>query len=132
MSNELIKKEYKKKLKLINQYNKKYYDDNVSEVSDSEYDYLKEEILSLEKKYNLLDHKNSPSINVGYKPSKNFQKVSHKVPMLSLSNAFNEEDLNNFLKKIMNYLDLDRSSTIEFSAEPKIDGISASLIYKKG
>ena len=49
MSNELIKKEYKNKLKLINQYNKRYYDDNVSEVSDSEYDYLKEEILSLEK-----------------------------------------------------------------------------------
>ncbi|MDB9746616.1 NAD-dependent DNA ligase LigA [Candidatus Pelagibacter sp.] len=132
MSNELVKKEYKNKLKLINQYNKRYYDDNISEVSDSDYDYLKEEILSLEKKHNFLDHKNSPSKNVGYKPSKNFQKVPHKVPMLSLSNAFNENDLDNFLKKIMNYLDLDSSSAIEFSAEPKIDGISASLIYKKG
>ena len=132
MNNELIKNEYKKKIKLINKYNKKYYDDNVSEISDSEYDCLKEEILSLEKRYNFLDHKNSPSKNVGYKPSKNFKKAAHRVPMLSLSNAFTEDDLDNFLKKIMNYLDLDRSNTIVFSAEPKIDGISASLIYKKG
>jgi DNA ligase (NAD+) len=132
MSNELVKKEYKNKIKLINQYNKKYYDDNFSEVSDSEYDNLKEEILLLEKKYNFLDHKNSPSKNVGYKPSKNFRKVPHKVPMLSLSNAFTQDDLENFFKKIMNYLHLDKSNIIEFSAEPKIDGISASLIYKKG
>ena len=132
MNNELIKNEYIKKIKLINKYNKKYYDDNVSEISDSEYDCLKEEILSLEKRYNFLDHKNSPSKNVGYKPSKNFKKAAHRVPMLSLSNAFTEDDLDNFLKKIMNYLDLDRSNTIVFSAEPKIDGISASLIYKKG
>ena len=101
MSNELVKKEYKNKIKLINQYNKKYYDDNFSEVSDSEYDNLKEEILLLEKKYNFLDHKNSPSKNVGYKPSKNFRKVPHKVPMLSLSNAFTQDDLENFFKKII-------------------------------
>ncbi len=132
MSNELIQKEYKKKIKLINHYNKKYYDNNVSEISDSNYDYLKKEVLLLEKKYNFLNHKSSPSQTVGYKPSKNFQKLLHRVPMLSLSNAFTKEDLENFHKKIMNYLDLDNSNILEFSAEPKIDGISASLIYKKG
>ena len=69
---------------------------------------------------------------MGFKPSKNFQKVKHKVPMLSLGNAFNEEDLKNFEKKIVNFLSLKDASTIEYSAEPKIDGISASLIYIKG
>ena len=132
MNNDLIQKEYEKKIKLIYHYNKRYYNDDISEINDSEYDYLKREILLLEKKYNFLSHKNSPSKSVGYKPSKNFKKIQHKAPMLSLSNAFTKSDLDNFLKKIMNYLDLDSSNTIEFSAEPKIDGISASLIYKKG
>ncbi len=63
---------------------------------------------------------------------KNFQKVKHKVPMLSLGNAFNEEDLKNFEKKIINFLSLKNSNSIEYSAEPKIDGISASLIYVNG
>ena len=65
---------------------------------------LKKEIINLEKKYKFLNHKNSPSKVVGFKPSKNFKKIQHKVPMLSLSNAFDEEDLINFEKKIKNYL----------------------------
>ena len=69
---------------------------------------------------------------VGYKPSKNFNKYPHKVPMLSLANAFTEEDLINFEKKILNYLSIKNDFVIEYSAEPKIDGISASLIYKNG
>ena len=74
----------------------------------------------------------SPSKSVGFKPSKNFQKVKHKVPMLSLGNAFNEDDLKTFEKKIINFLSLKEKNIIEYSAEPKIDGISASLIYIKG
>ena len=70
--------------------------------------------------------------SVGFKPSKNFQKIKHKVPMLSLGNAFNEEDLKNFEKKIINFLSLKDVNSIEYSAEPKIDGISASLIYING
>ena len=68
----------------------------------------------------------------GYKPSKNFKKITHRVPMLSLANAFTEEDLNNFEKKILNYLDKGKNFEIFYSAEPKIDGISASLNYKNG
>ena len=74
--------------------------------------------------------KDSPSNSVGFKPSKNFKKATHKVPMLSLANAFTQEDLVNFEKKILNYLDKEVGFKIEYSAEPKIDGISASLIYK--
>ncbi len=132
MKHEKIKKDYLKKIQRIIQLNKNYFDNNNPLVSDSEYDDLKKEILDLEKKFKFLEHKNSPSRSVGYKPSKNFQKVAHKVPMLSLSNAFSEEDLLNFEKKIINYLDEKVNFKIEYSAEPKIDGISASLFYKDG
>ncbi len=132
MKKDLIKKKYYEKVELINRYNKKYYDENISEISDDAYDYLKREILNLEIEYSFLKHKKSPSSSVGFKPSKNFKKVNHKVPMLSLSNAFDEDDLKNFEKKILNYLDFKEEFNIEYSAEPKIDGISASLIYKSG
>ena len=127
-----IKKDYLRRIKKLIKFNESYYNKNKSLVSDADYDLLKEEIINLEKTYNFLDHKDSPSKIVGYKPSKTFKKLSHKVPMLSLSNAFTEEDLINFEKKIINYLDEKSSYEIEYSAEPKIDGISASLIYKKG
>jgi len=69
---------------------------------------------------------------VGFKPSKKFSKVPHKIPMLALGNVFNENDLINFEKKILNYINDFKFEEIEYSAEPKIDGISASLIYKDG
>jgi DNA ligase (NAD+) len=127
-----IKKSYLKKINQITKYNQGYYEKNEPLVTDYEYDELKYEILELEKKYKFLIHKNSPSKIVGFKPSKNFKKIKHKVPMLSLANAFNEEDLINFEKKIVNYLDEKKNFEIEYSVEPKIDGISASLIYKNG
>ena len=132
MNDKEINKNYLKKIKLIKKYNKLYYNKNSSIISDYEFDILKKEVLELEKKYSFLKNKSSPSLTVGFKPSKNFKKVKHKVPMLSLGNAFNEEDLLNFEKKIFNFLSLRESNEIEYSAEPKIDGISASLIYKKG
>jgi len=132
MTQNEIKKKYLKKIKIIQKYNQFYYDKNKSIINDYEFDTLKKEVLELERKYNFLNNKNSPSKKVGYTPSKNFKKVKHKVPMLSLGNAFNEADLLNFEKKISNFLSLEKSSKIEFSAEPKIDGISASLFYKNG
>ena len=132
MDENLLKKKYNQKIKLINYYNKKYYNDNLSEVLDSEYDTLKKEIVLLEEKFDFLRSKSSPSLIVGHKPSRYFKKVTHRVPMLSLANAFTEEDLINFEKKIMNFLNKTADFEIEYSAEPKIDGISASLIYKNG
>ncbi len=127
-----IKKEYIKKIKLFQKYSKEYYNNDNSLISDQEFDILKSDILNLEKKYNFLSNKNSPSLSVGSIPSKNFKKVKHKVPMLSLGNAFNEGDLINFEKKIFNFLSLNSTEKIEYTVEPKIDGISASLIYKDG
>ena len=127
-----VKKKYLKQIEILQQHNKLYYNTSNPIISDKEYDKLKKSILELEDKHKFLINKNSPSQSVGFKPSKNFQKIKHKVPMLSLSNAFNEQDLRNFEKKIINFLSLNNANNIEYSAEPKIDGISASLIYIDG
>ena len=132
MNKKAIEVEYNKKIKLYDKYNKHYYNNSSPKVSDKEYDELKHDILSLEKKYKFINSEKSPSKTVGYKPSKNFKKVEHRAPMLSLSNAFSEEDLNNFEKKILKFLSKQNNFKIYYSAEPKIDGISASLTYKKG
>ena len=132
MKKATIKKEYSNKIELFIKYSEYYYDKNKSLVSDHEFDLLKKEIVHLEDTYSFLENKKSPKKIVGFKPSKNFEKVKHKVPMLSLGNAFNEEDLRSFEKKIINFLSLRDKDIIEYSAEPKIDGISASLIYING
>ena len=84
---------YNKKIKLLDTYNKFYYEKSSPKVTDEIFDKLKEEIQLLEKKHDFLKSKNSPSKIVGYKPSKNFKKDLHRIPMLSLANAFTEEDL---------------------------------------
>ena len=132
MSNDFIKKDYLKKIKFIQKHNNHYYNKDKPIIPDNEFDALKKNVIDLENKYNFLNNKNSPSQSVGFKPSKNFQKIKHRVSMLSLGNAFNEEDLQNFEKKIINFLSLKNFNIIEYSAEPKIDGISASLIYLNG
>ena len=125
------KKEYKEKIKQFKKYSKKYFEDSAPIVSDHDFDLLKKEILDLERKFDFKD-KDSPSNALGFAPSKNFEKYPHRVKMLSLANAFNEEDLINFEKKIINFLNLNKNFEFEYSAEPKIDGISASLTYKSG
>ncbi|MDC0079274.1 NAD-dependent DNA ligase LigA [Candidatus Pelagibacter sp.] len=132
MNKKEIHKEYKKKIKLINNYNNYYYNESSPLVSDKKYDEIKKDILLLEKNYKYLNSEKSPSKIIGYKPSKNFIKVQHKVRMLSLLNAFDEDDLLNFEKRILNFLSQKEKFEITYSAEPKIDGISASLIYKNG
>ena len=124
-------KKYKKKIKLYKEYSKKYFEDSSPLVSDHDFDLLKKEILDLEKKFNFSDQ-DSPSKTLGFTPSKNFEKHPHRVKMLSLANAFDEKDLINFEKKMINFLNLTKNFEFEYSAEPKIDGISASLTYKKG
>ena len=126
---ESIKKVYVDKIKNLKKHNELYYSKDNPKITDKEYDELKQSILDLEKKYLYLNHRDSPSKSVGFKPSKNFQKKKHKVPMLSLSNKFDKEDLTNIEKKIKNYLDLRSNHIFEYSVEPKIDGISASLTY---
>ena len=125
-----IKKYYKKKINELKIHNKLYFEKNSPKIPDSQYDKLKREILDLEKKYDFLKSDSSPSSTLGYTPSKNFVKSKHRVKMLSLANAFDFDDLENFEKKIFNYLN--EKINLEYSVEPKIDGISASLTYKNG
>ena len=128
--NKEVEKIYKRKIKEFQKHNKLYYDKSTPAISDREFDELKADIINLEKKHSFLRSTKSPSNSVGFKPSKNFEKFKHKVQMLSLSNAFDREDLINFEKKILNYLN--EKISLEYSVEPKIDGISASLTYLNG
>ena len=132
MKKEQIRNLYKKKIKEFKHHNFLYFEKNNPKLTDGDFDKLKNEILELEKNYKYLNDKDSPSNSIGFKPSKNFKKILHNVPMLSLANAFTQEDLLNFEKKILNYLDRGSDFEIKYSAEPKIDGISASLIYRHG
>ena len=130
MKKSEIKKKYETKIQDLKRHNKLYFEDSSPKISDKEYDNLKKEIIKLEKKYSYLKSSSSPSTTLGYSPSKNFIKSKHRVKMLSLSNAFDIEDLKNFEKRIFNYLN--KKIEVEYSVEPKIDGISASLTYKNG
>ncbi len=127
MNKDLVKNKYNLKIKEFNKHNRLYYNKSKPIITDAEYDRLKNEIIILEKKYKYLRNNSSPNLQVGFKPSKSFEKFKHKVPMLSLANAFGEEDLINFEKKIFNYLS--KNIKFDYSVEPKIDGISASLTY---
>ncbi len=132
MKKKEIQKKYKNYIKIYKRYNEYYFNKSKPLVKDDKYDQLKREIINLEKEYEFLASKNSPTKTVGYKPSKNFKKALHRVPMLSLANAFSEDDLINFEKKLLNFLSKEPGFKLSYSAEPKIDGISASLTYKYG
>jgi len=132
MQKKEIEKIYIKKINKLKKYDKAYFEHDSPLISDKDYDGIKQEVLDLERKYKYLKDQNSPSQKVGYKPSARFKKVDHEVPMLSLSNAFSKENVADFIKKIRNFLNLKNSDKIVFSAEPKIDGISASLKYIDG
>ena len=130
MKESEIRNNYLKKINELKKHNKLYFEDSSPLISDKDYDKIKKDILNLEKKFSYLKDPSSPSISLGFTPSKNFIKSKHRVKMLSLSNAFDTEDLENFEKKIFNYLN--KKIELEYSVEPKIDGISASLTYKNG
>ena len=132
MERKEIEKVYFKKINDLKKFDKAYFDEDNPIISDRDYDYIKQEVLNLERKYSYLKNKNSPSQKIGYEPSGKFKKVKHDIPMLSLANAFSKENIEDFLKKIKNFLNIKDYEKIVFSAEPKIDGISASLKYIDG
>jgi len=118
--------------KFLSQQDKYYYQDNYSAINDSDYDKLKNYHLQILENYPFLKKESKYLENIGFMPSEKFSKVKHKIPMLSLSNIFDEVGLDDFYEKIRKYLNLSSDSTPEIVSEPKIDGLSASLLYKKG
>ena len=109
-----------------------YYQDDNPALTDAEYDALRKELIALEADHPHLIQKNSPTQSVGTKPSGNFGKIKHNVPMLSLDNAFSDEDVADFVARVKRFLSLPGNSSLGFTAEPKIDGLSAALRYEKG
>jgi DNA ligase (NAD+) len=132
MTNKLILvEEFKKKVKKLKNYNDLYFNKDKPSVSDAFYDSFKREIINLENNNNFLKDLKLLKALVGSTPSNKFKKIKHLRPMLSLSNTFNINDMKDFLKKIKNFLN-NKNNNIELFSEPKIDGISATLIYEKG
>src|SRR4051794_26060293 len=112
-------------------HDKRYYQEDAPVISDAEYDSLRQRFNAIEDRFPDLVTSESPSQKVGAAPSGRFKKVRHAVPMLSLDNAFAEEDLRDFVSRIERFLKL-TDDKIDFSAEPKIDGLSMSLRYEGG
>ncbi|MCB1921980.1 MAG: NAD-dependent DNA ligase LigA, partial [Candidatus Competibacteraceae bacterium] len=100
--------------------------------SDAEYDALKRRNAAIEARFPDLKRADSPSDQVGAAPAEGFGKIRHAVRMLSLANAFDEQDVTDFDARIRRYLALDDQTTLTYTAEPKIDGLSLSLRYERG
>ena len=116
----------------IRGHDERYYQQDAPTVSDAEYDALRRRYQAIEARFPDLRTNDSLSLRVGAAPSPRFAKVRHVVPMLSLDNAFSEQDVVDFVARIRRFLRLSDDEKITFSAEPKIDGLSMSLRYDEG
>jgi DNA ligase (NAD+) len=125
------KVEHKRLALEIESHDRRYYQEDAPTVSDAEYDALRQRFNAIEAKYPEFVTSDSPSQKVGAAPTGRFRKVRHAVPMLSLDNAFAEQDVLDFVGRIERFLKL-KDDQIDFSAEPKIDGLSMSLRYEGG
>ena len=113
---------------LINYHNNRYYNEDSPEISDFEYDKLMKELIKLEEENPKLKRADSPSSRVGGKPLDKFNQVTHKIPMLSLSNAYSAQDLRDFDKRVRDSI----NEEVEYVVEFKIDGLSVGLTYNNG
>ena len=109
-----------------------YHTNDAPLLSDAEYDALKRRNERIEELFPDLIQKNSPSLRVGFKAAEGFKKVTHRVPMLSISNIFEEEQIYEYMDKIKRFLGWGDDRNIEMVAEPKIDGLAYSAIYQAG
>ncbi len=130
MDKESIRSRIENLRKQINYHNYRYYvlDDPV--ISDKEYDSMLKELIELEKNNPEFFDENSPTVRVGGDVLNKFQKVEHKIPMMSLDDGFNEGDIREFDRKIKRFLKMPEDTDIEYFVEPKFDGLSICLIYE--
>ena len=132
MTKEEAKKRIDELRKLLHYHNYRYYvlDDPV--ISDAEYDAMMEELKKLEKEFPEFYDPNSPTVKVGGAALNKFEKVEHKIPMLSLEDGFSDEEIIEFDRKVKRFLGLNPDDVIDYSVEPKFDGLSINLIYENG
>src|SRR5262245_54831780 len=116
----------------LTEHDKRYYQDDKPTVTDAEYDTLKRRYGEIEERFSELKTLESLTVKVGAAPTGRFAKIRHSVPMLSLDNAFSEEDVTRFVDRIRRFLKLGAGEALAFTAEPKIDGLSMSLRYEQG
>jgi DNA ligase (NAD+) len=109
-----------------------YYRNDAPDLTDADYDALRQRNLAIEARFPNLKRDDSPSIQVGAAPGEGFAKAAHGAPMLSLDNAFSDEDVADFVGRIRRFLGLGEDEPVVITAEPKIDGLSLSLTYEKG
>ncbi|MEO1176509.1 MAG: NAD-dependent DNA ligase LigA, partial [Pseudomonadota bacterium] len=126
------RKELERLAALIDAANRAYHTEDAPEISDAEYDALKHRNAEVEARFPTLKRADSPSEQVGGAPSEGFAKVAHAVSMLSLANAFDDDDVREFDGRIRKYLGLAEDASLAYTAEPKIDGLSLSLRYENG
>jgi len=132
MEKEAALKRIRELRDLIEYHNRQYYQLDAPEISDAEYDRILNELIELERKWaGYVDISDSPTQRIGAPPLEKFNSVTHLTPMLSLSNAFSEEEIIEFDSRIKRLLG-NNAETIDFVAEPKIDGVAINLIYEKG
>jgi len=115
----------------ISEHDRRYYQEDTPTVTDAEYDSLRLRNLAIEARFPELKREYSPSEQVGAAPTGRFAKVRHAVPMLSLDNAFSDEEVADFLARVRRFLRIPADEVIEITAEPKIDGLSLSLRYEE-
>lgn len=116
----------------IGHHDARYYREDAPEISDAEYDALRLRNGAIEKRFPDLVRADSPSSRIGAAPSEQFGKVRHSVAMLSLGNAFSDDDVSDFVKTIRRFLKIDADEVLDYTVEPKIDGLSISLRYEQG
>lgn len=116
----------------VNEANVAYHGNDDPDISDAEYDALKRELVALEEAHPELQDPDSPTQKVGAVPSEGFEKIRHSVRMMSLSNAFDGDDVEDFLRTVRNYLGLPEDAAVSLTSEPKIDGLSLALRYENG
>jgi DNA ligase (NAD+) len=126
------KAELKRLAREIAAHDERYYQNDAPTISDADYDALRRRNATLEARFPELVLADSPSRRVGAKPARGFAKLRHAVPMLSLDNAFGDEDVADFVDRIRRFLRLSADEPLAFTAEPKIDGLSLSLRYEDG
>ncbi len=132
LSEAQAKVELARLAELLAQANQDYHTDDAPTIDDATYDALKRRNSDIEARYPNLKREDSPSLQVGAVPAEGFSKVTHAVAMLSLSNAFDPEDVTEFDSRIRRYLGMEQTAELAFTAEPKIDGLSLSLTYENG